>query len=123
MTSNTNFHTALSHAIRAVADEWIERGRACVTDVSQINDGPCEAFAEDVENRLRQLFGTTDTLRIVGTDNLIEDGALPDDWPDNHVWLELNGRCYDAEAPDGVDTPLDLPFFVDRRSTFTMCGW
>lgn len=28
-----------------------------------------------------------------------------------HEWLVLDGRHYDAEAPDGVDNPFDLPFF------------
>jgi hypothetical protein len=28
-----------------------------------------------------------------------------------HVWLCLDGRHYDAEAPEGVDNPFDLPFF------------
>lgn len=28
-----------------------------------------------------------------------------------HVWVEIEGRHYDAEAIDGVDNPLDLPFF------------
>jgi hypothetical protein len=29
-----------------------------------------------------------------------------------HVWLTMEGRHYDAEAPDGVDNLFDLPFFV-----------
>lgn len=28
-----------------------------------------------------------------------------------HVWVEIEGRHYDAEAVDGVDNPFDLPFF------------
>lgn len=28
-----------------------------------------------------------------------------------HVWIELEGIFYDAEAPDGVDNFFDLPFF------------
>lgn len=29
-----------------------------------------------------------------------------------HVWIARDGRHYDAEAPQGVENPLDLPFFV-----------
>lgn len=28
-----------------------------------------------------------------------------------HSWLEYEGRCYDAECPDGVASPPDLPFY------------
>jgi hypothetical protein len=31
------------------------------------------------------------------------------DW--DHVWVEYNGRHYDAEVPTGVDNYKDLPFF------------
>lgn len=27
----------------------------------------------------------------------------------NHVWIYYKGKCYDAEAPEGVDTWADLP--------------
>lgn len=29
-----------------------------------------------------------------------------------HEWIVYEGRHYDAEAPEGVDNPFDLPFFV-----------
>lgn len=28
-----------------------------------------------------------------------------------HIWIFNDGKHYDAEAPEGVDTPFDLPFF------------
>lgn len=31
--------------------------------------------------------------------------------PGDHVWVEYNGKHYDAEVPTGVDDPLDFPFF------------
>lgn len=31
-----------------------------------------------------------------------------------HVWMTVEGRHYDAEAPEGVDFFLDLPFFENR---------
>lgn len=35
------------------------------------------------------------------------------DWiaQQNHAWVELSGRHYDAEAVRGVDNPLQLPFY------------
>jgi hypothetical protein len=30
---------------------------------------------------------------------------------DNHYWLKYNGKHFDAESPQGVQTPEDLDFF------------
>jgi hypothetical protein len=30
----------------------------------------------------------------------------------NHVWIATGGKHYDAEAPDGVHSFFDLPFFL-----------
>lgn len=35
-----------------------------------------------------------------------------------HVFLEFQGRFYDAEAPEGVDNFLELPFFVRVRESW-----
>lgn len=31
--------------------------------------------------------------------------------PGTHVWVVHEGRHYDAEAPEGVESPFELPFF------------
>jgi hypothetical protein len=31
--------------------------------------------------------------------------------PGTHIWVFSDGKHYDAEAPEGVSTPFDLPFF------------
>lgn len=31
--------------------------------------------------------------------------------PGTHIWIFSDGKHYDAEAPEGVETPFDLPFF------------
>ncbi|MGY3582267.1 hypothetical protein ACVIGB_000808 [Bradyrhizobium sp. USDA 4341] len=41
-------------------------------------------------------------------DRLSEDAGFSGG---THVWLALNGRHYDAEAPEGVENFLELPFF------------
>lgn len=28
-----------------------------------------------------------------------------------HVWIELDGKCYDCEHPEGVNCPFELRFF------------
>lgn len=40
-----------------------------------------------------------------------------------HVWLLCDGRHFDAEAPDGVDSPFDLPFFRRIVADWTAGGY
>ncbi len=44
-------------------------------------------------------------------DDLDHISAFGNFFSGTHVWIFANGRHYDAEAPDGVETPFDLPFF------------
>jgi len=61
-------------------------------DLVDINSGSCASVAERV-------FEQVEGVRIYkGGDK-------------DHVWIEYNGKHYDAEAPTGVDNYKDLPFF------------
>ena len=44
-------------------------------------------------------------------DDLDHISAFGNFFSGTHVWIFANGRHYDAEAPEGVETPFDLPFF------------
>ncbi len=65
----------------------------------EINNGNCDAWAENVKDLLpahrveiwETLFGFSDTT---------------------HVFLRIDGKFYDAEAPKGVDDHNDLPIFA-----------
>lgn len=46
---------------------------------------------------------TWDDLDVLSSDAGFSTGT--------HVWIELNERFYDAEAPEGVDNFFELPFF------------
>lgn len=61
-------------------------------DLVDINSGSCASVAERVFNEVSGV-------------HVWEAG------PGDHVWIEYNGKHYDAEVPTGVDEPLDLPFF------------
>lgn len=112
--------------------------------VRAINDGPCAAFAGAVHARL----GADPRILIIRTADFRASGCFgsprikskrvkqispaskppaPLSWgdldtlgiiQDAHCWLMFQGRHYDAEAPEGVDSLFDLPFFrcalVDR---------
>jgi hypothetical protein len=62
-------------------------------DLVDINSGNCVRVAE----RVHEEVDDTD-IYVAG------------DW--DHVWVEYNGKHYDAEVPTGVNDPLDLPFFA-----------
>lgn len=129
----------MSATIRRVADEYVADGSvACLYD---IGNGHCENFAYDVLDQLRdygvdphamsdssgvQVYATEDFWEddfYVSTDRIRAAGeTLPPNVPDEklkqvlggatHVWLKFQDRYYDAEAPEGVERFLELPFFA-----------
>lgn len=105
----------LSEVILAVTLSWIASGR--VPDAAGINMGPCREFALDVIEEMQDRYGRDVPVFGIGTGDLKDQGRLPMQWDRNHVWIEAFGKCFDAEAPDGVDEPFDLPFFDPE----TMC--
>ncbi len=129
----------MSATIRRVADEYVADGSvACLYD---IGNGHCENFAYDVLDQLHdygvdphaigdpsgvQVYGTEDFWEddfYVSTDRIRAAGeTLPPNVPEEtlkqvlggatHVWLKFQDRYYDAEAPEGVERFLELPFFA-----------
>jgi hypothetical protein len=80
---------------RLLRTEWLLAPEA-------INAGFCDAFAESV--------------------CALVPGAVVDGQPMSrrsrrweHAWVRFAGRCYDAETPEGVVTPDELPFYRRRR--------
>jgi hypothetical protein len=39
------------------------------------------------------------------------DEKLMDEEPPAHMWIYYDGKHYDAEEPEGVENPWDLPIF------------
>jgi len=60
--------------------------------LEDINSGKCGWIAEQVYNDIPFV----NPIKIMNGD---------------HVWVEHKGLHYDAEAPQGVEDPFDLPFF------------
>jgi hypothetical protein len=78
-----------------------------------INDGCCGDFAADVASRVdgaKEIWGDEleEEFWDMGIEHWIEDHA------DAHCFIEYNGRYYDAEAPEGVDHPRDLPLYINH---------
>lgn len=69
-------------------------------DPRSINSGDCDLFAQELVSRLD--YGEAEEL--------LNDDDEDDSFP-NHAWAVIDGRYYDAEAPDGVEHWWDLPIF------------
>ena len=61
-----------------------------------INNGRCEDFAEAI---VKKMPGATSMWNDFDNDD------------PNHCYVRYNGRYYDAECPEGVNSPDDLPIF------------
>jgi hypothetical protein len=119
-------------------NEMVKKYAADGVSVERIGSGLCENFLHDVLDvwsgegwPIREGEGFTS----VWTDELLSGsakqdrqliekywGGLPEGFSDelleflgvnepNHVWLYIDGKHYDAEAPEGVTTFVELPFF------------
>jgi len=85
--------------------------RAC-----EINQGDCRDFAEDLLDNLE----ATGYDAQEGHTDIIEEDLWGEGWEYRtdrdaelpvHMWVEVNGRAYDAESPQGVDRWWKLPLF------------
>lgn len=70
----------------------------------EINGGLCRMFARYFKSRASECGITV---------RLYEAGFDCHDIP-AHAWIEYNGKCYDADCPDGVDKPINLPYYRER---------
>jgi hypothetical protein len=118
----------ISEVIRQVRKEYIDSGLA--ESFYKINSGLCEDFGLEVQSKLKGIQSVSEFY----TECLqTEDGGW--DWKclrnkhqcgapsglseaevDNirfggHMFLKYQGKWYDAECPDGADSPFDLPIF------------
>lgn len=89
----------VSKAINTVLRSWGE-------DPQKINCGNCCEFANAVcckmgwDKRVNAYWG--DELPHLFTDK---------HEPDAHCFITFNGKYYDSECPEGVETPALLPFY------------
>ena len=81
---------------------------------SVINNGNCDEFAWEVEKLV-------DEAEAVWTEMWIE--CIPPDCSEifkglslAHCFVEHGGKYYDAECPNGVNHPIQLPFFEQQMS-------
>lgn len=80
--------------------DWLDNNG--LQDARAANSGDCENFAAE----FLPLF---ESAEIIGTDNVVSWDYGP--WPGGHCWIMSKGKHYDSEAPNGVTSWKELPFF------------
>lgn len=92
----------ISEVIRYEVKKWIESEYFNMKDAEDINNGKCSQFAKSVKDSL----GSPEDLEICSYGY---DGG---NYQSNaHRWILYNGKHYDAECPEGVNKPRNLPIF------------
>lgn len=135
-----NEQTALKEIIKRLRDKYVKDPRIPeITTYFDINRGYCEEIAYRTFEEYEKLVYTG--AEVLGTENFyVEDyepgyeefdwELLKSHWPREyernyknpdcalevykgacHVWVYLDGKHYDSEAPEGVDNFFELPFF------------
>lgn len=108
----TTSRAALSAAIISMVEQFVDDEAPSAT---HINHGLCADFADALSSRLDvHVVNTEDLLagdlEAEPPEGLSWDMLLAWDISDlGHSWIEHDGRHYDAERPEGVDNPFDLP--------------
>lgn len=74
----------------------------------EANSGDCSTVAREAVDNIRKHGGQAEYA--IPKDNL------------SHIWVVSNGKHYDIESPDGVDSPDQLPFFR-RNPLWLKSGW
>jgi hypothetical protein len=128
----------LTELIKIVRDKFI-KGK--IKSYSDINRGYCVDFIDEIQDKFSDDFETLTTSQFVISDeerkqylistyndkmidyddvtwskNMLDEYGYPpeyimDEEPSSHIWIYYNGKHYDAEEPNGVENPWDLPIF------------
>ena len=109
----------ITEAINALVERYFHEREPGIFDIDNItldniryyiNCGHCEPFAETIVKQIEGAegyWGDNFDAEFWGIDveHWVEDHAA------YHYFILYKGRYYDAEAPEGVDHPKDLPLY------------
>lgn len=93
----------VTQVILQLREKWEIKG----FNTQGINHGNCDLFAQEILDQIP--LGST----YWGED--LEDCFPTSIDPDGHCFFFLNGKYYDAECPEGVDSPAKLPFYETKE--------
>lgn len=93
---------SIKKVIKSEREKWIKSDYFNINSVSDINNGKCSQFAKSVKDSM----GRPKDLRILSY------GYNSSGYRSNaHKWIYYNNEHYDAECPEGVKEPKNLPIF------------
>ena len=109
----------IDHFRRRVGHAVLERFQLA----PNIGERRAQLVRDVVDHIAPDLFSARKTIghRVKGVgqrSDLIQ--GTPDEYDHElpgHFWIEVEGRCYDAEAPEGVEDWKDLPIFQRARKS------
>jgi hypothetical protein len=96
----------ISELIKYERKKWVESRNLTVKSIEDINNGWCNEFAKSIKDALSQPKDFE--IRSYGYGNSSYRSS-------SHKWVYYQGKHYDAECPEGVKNPRNLPFF-ERNS-------
>lgn len=101
--------STLKEVIESELRKWknISHLEPAVHDARDINNGHCKMFAQSVQDTARSIPDLSDESIRIRTWSY--DGSGYTSYA--HAWVEYEGLHYDAECPEGVDKPRNLPLF------------
>lgn len=109
---NNGFCSPFANAVLKLAREaGVEAKKLSTPDFQKELEDPKGAWNVPLDNGFEGYYWNAKALEKFGAPPV--DKALSEFHLDYHAWAFANGKHYDAEAPDGVDSPWQLPFFVD----------
>ena len=104
---------AVTTVVEKIVAEWLCNGTSHTSARCHINMGPCADFAEEVVDALAEEIGDDVPAAVMDSIDMDQLGwTVPTN--EYHAFVVIAGVYYDAEAPNGVDNPLELPFFQER---------
>lgn len=137
----------ITNYIKRLSQKYINGGISNCNSIYDINNGLCQEFAEDLENKFingypldsEQFFNydydeavknwgvneviktysdggwSEKMLKMYGTPP-IKDIKIINDLP-AHTWFYYEGKHYDAENPEGVNSPWKLTIMIKFFNT------
>jgi hypothetical protein len=106
----------ISKEIKELSNRWLAADIKDVKTVADINHGYCADFATVLWEKFRNhgvsvqgIYAKEDLLRFPASNERF--AALVQSGEAGHTFIEYQSRFYDAETPNGVPNPYDLPVF------------
>jgi hypothetical protein len=115
----------ITEAIKALVKEFTSGVNSHPSNAYDINNGLCDQFAFDIMKKIEgseYFWGDELEDEFWGMEKAHGIKRWGEEHGFGHCFIVFEGRYYDSEAPEGVDHPKDLPFYI-KRLAYAMTGF